>query len=102
MHSTVDMDQRESTDGCLNFEGVPIDGCSQLYVSDIEIRFENDAAIQSSHKHQDEDLVTDNDEPRSTYPSLLELQEVDQIKKKEEDEVHSHEPSFIQGYLNII
>ena len=31
--------------------------------------------------------LVDNEEPRSTYPSSLELQEVDQIKKKEEEEV---------------
>ena len=40
------MDQRESTDGCLNYEGVPTNGCSQLYVGDIDIRFENVAAIK--------------------------------------------------------
>ena len=87
----MDMDQRSSIDGCLNYEGVPADGCSQLYVGDIEIRFENIIAIQCSHKHEDEYLVTTNEEPISTSPSPLELQEVDQIKKKEEEEVHSHE-----------
>ena len=46
----MDMDQRASTDGCLNCEGVPTDGCSQLYVGDIEIRLENFDAIKSSHK----------------------------------------------------
>ena len=85
----------------MNYEGVPTDGCSQLYVGDIEIRFENVVARQSSHEHEDEDLVTDNEETRSTSPSPLELQEVDQIKKKEEEEVHSHEPSFIQGNLKM-
>ena len=89
------MYKRKSTDGCLNWEGVPTDGCSQLYVGDIEIRFENVATSQSYREHEDEDLVADNEEPRSTYPSPLELQVVDQIKKKEEEEVHSHEPSFI-------
>ena len=29
-NSTMDMDQRESTDGCLNYEGVPTYACSQL------------------------------------------------------------------------
>ena len=33
--------QRESTNGSLNYEGVPTDGCSQIYVGDIEIIFEN-------------------------------------------------------------
>ena len=45
--------------------------------------------------------MTDNEEPKPTSPSPLELQEVDQIKKKEEEKVHSHEPSFIEGYLNM-
>ena len=76
-------------------------GCSQIYLGDIEIKFENVDAIQSSHKHEDKYLVTDNEEPRSTSPSPLELQVVDQIKKKEEEEFHSHEPSFIEGSLNM-
>ena len=37
----MDMDQRESNDGCLKYEGVPTDGFSQLYVGDIDIRFKN-------------------------------------------------------------
>ena len=86
------MNQRESTYGCLNYEGVPTDGCSQLYVGDIEIRFENVAASQISHEHKYEYLIEANEESSSTSPSPLELQEVDQIKKKEEEEVHSHEP----------
>ena len=45
--------------------------------------------------------MTDNEKPRSTSPSPLELQEVDQIKKKEEEEVWSHEPSFIEGYFKM-
>ena len=45
--------------------------------------------------------MTDNEEPRSTSPSPLELQEVGQIKNKEEEEVCSHEPSFIEGSLNM-
>ena len=55
------MDQRASTDGCLNSEGVPTDGCSQLYVGDIDIRFENFVARQIYHNHEDEYLVTDNE-----------------------------------------
>ena len=34
----MDMDQRVSTDGCLNYEGVPTDGFSQR---DIGIIFQN-------------------------------------------------------------
>ena len=49
------MKQRASTDGCLNYIGVPTDGCSQLYVGDIEIRFQNVAASQISHEHKYED-----------------------------------------------
>ena len=62
-NSTMDMDQRASTDGCLNYK--------------------------------DEYLVSANEEPRSTSPSPLELQGVDQIQNEEEEEVHSHEPSLI-------
>ena len=51
-NSTMDMDQRASTNGCLNYEGVNIDGCSQLYVGDIDIRLENVTTIQSYHKHE--------------------------------------------------
>ena len=69
------MDQRESTDGCLNCEGVPTDGCSQLYVGDIEIIFENVSAIQISHDNKYEYLVAASEEPRSNSPSPLELQE---------------------------
>ena len=59
----MDMDQRASTDGCLNYEGVPIDGCSHLYDGDIENTFEYVDVIQSSHEHGDEYVVEDNEEP---------------------------------------
>ena len=75
--------QRESIDGSLNYEGVPTDGCSDLYVGDIEIRFENVTARPISYNHEDEYLVVDNEEPRSASPSPLELEQVDQIKKIE-------------------
>ena len=45
--------------------------------------------------------MTDNEEPISTSPSPLELQEVGEIKKKEEGKVQSNEPSFIEGYFNM-
>ena len=93
--------KRASTNGSLKYEGVPNDGCSQLYVGDIEIRYENFAAIQIYHEHKDEYLVSAKEEPRSTSPSPLELQRVDQIQNEEEEEVHSHEPSFIEGSLKI-
>ena len=66
----------------MNYEGEPTDRCSQLYVGDIGIRFENFVARLISHKHKYEYLVTDNEEQISTSPSPLELQEVDQIIKK--------------------
>ena len=97
----MDMDQRASTDGCSNCEGVPIDGCSQLYVGDIKIRLENVSEIQISHKNEYKYLVTDNEEPISTSPSPLELQEVGQIKKKEEEEVPQQKPIFIEGSLRM-
>ena len=46
------MKQRTSTDGCLNYEGVPTNGCSQLYVGDIEIIFQNVVASQIFSKHE--------------------------------------------------
>ena len=68
----------------MNYEGVPIDGCSQLYVGDIEIRFENVVSLQISHEHKDEDLVAAEEETRPTSPSPLELHEVGP-RNKEED-----------------
>ena len=29
-NSTMDVEERASTDGCLNYEGIPTDGCSHL------------------------------------------------------------------------
>ena len=69
----------------MNYEGVPTHGCSQLYVGDIEIRFESVAAIQIFHDHEYEDLVAHNEELRSTFPTPLQLQEVDQMKKNKEE-----------------
>ena len=43
---------KENIYGSLNYERVPTDGCSQLYVGDIEIRFENVSAIQIYHSHE--------------------------------------------------
>ena len=80
----MDMSQRTSTNGCLNCEGVPTDGFSQLYVGDIEIIFENVVARQIYHEHKDEYLVAAKEEPRSTSPSPLDLQGVDQIQNEQE------------------
>ena len=77
--------KKEHIDGSLNYEGVPTNGFQQIYVSDIYIIFENVSARQSYHECEDENLVEDNEEPRSTSLSPLELQEFDQIKKKEEE-----------------
>ena len=91
----MDMDQRASMDGCLNYEGVPNDGCSHLYFGDIEITFESVAASQNSIKHENEDLVAVEEEKRSTSPSPLGLHEVGPSKKEEYEEVHLQEPNFI-------
>ena len=48
----MDMDQRAYIHGCLNCEGVRIDGCSHLYVGDIDNTFEDVNAIQSSNEHE--------------------------------------------------
>ena len=34
-HSTLEIKQRASTDGWLNYDGIPTNGCSHLYVGDI-------------------------------------------------------------------
>ena len=57
-HSTLEMKQRASIDGCLKYEGVSTDGCSHLYVGDIEITFETIFASQNSIKHENKDLVS--------------------------------------------
>ena len=95
------MKQRASTDGCLNYEGVPTDGCSQIYVGETEIRFQNFVASQNSIKHENEDLVVVEEETRSTSPSPLELHEVGPSKQEEDEEVHSQEPHFLEGSLNM-
>ena len=100
-HDTLEMKQRASTDGCLNYEGVPTNGCSQLYVGDIEIRFQNVVASQNSIKHENEYLVVVEEETQSTYPSPLELHEVGPRKKEEDEEVHLQEPHFLEGSLNM-
>ena len=56
-HSTLEMNKKASTNGCLKYEGVPTDGFSHLYVGDIEINFESVAAIKTSIKHENEYLV---------------------------------------------
>ena len=86
----------------MNCDGVPTDKCSQLYVGDIENNFEKVHARQISHEHEYEYLLVDNEEPRSTSPSPLELQVVDQIKKKEEEEVSQQEPVFLEGSLRMV
>ena len=95
------MKQRESNDGCLNYEGVTTDGFSHLYVCDIEITFESVAASQNSIKHENEYLVAVEEETRSTSPSPLELHEVGPSKKEEDEEVHLQEPHFLEGSLNM-
>ena len=50
--STLEMKQRASTNGCLNYDGVHADGCSHLYVGEIEINFESVSASQNSIKHE--------------------------------------------------
>ena len=91
----MDVVQRESTDGWLNYEGVPTDGCSKIYVGDIDIIFQNVSASRNSIKHENEDLVAVEEETRSTSPSPLELHEVGPSKKEEYEDSHLQEPHFI-------
>ena len=51
-HSSLEMKQRAPTDGCLNYEGVPNNGCLEIYVGDIEIRFKNVSSSKISNKHE--------------------------------------------------
>ena len=89
------MKQRESNDGCLNYDSVPTGRCSQIYVGDIEIIFKKISAIQISSKHENKELVAVEEETRSISPSPLELHEVGPSKKEEDEEVHLQEPHFI-------
>ena len=77
----------------------PTDGCSQLYVGDIEIRFQNFVASQISSKHENEDHVAVEEETRTTSPWPLDLHEVGPSKKEEDEEVHFQEPHFLEGSL---
>ena len=99
--STLEMKRRASTDGCLKYEGVPTNGCSHLYVGDIEITFESVVASQNSIKHENEDLVAVEEETISTSPSPLDLHEVGPSKKEEDEEVHLQEPHFLEGSLKM-
>ena len=82
------MKQRESNDWFLNYEGVPTDEFSQIYVGDIQIRFQNVSTSQISSKHENEYLVAVEEETILTSPSPLELHEVGPSKKQEDEEVH--------------
>ena len=95
------MKQRASTDGCLNYEGVPTSGCSHLYVGDIEINFESVAARQTSIKPENEYLVAVEEEIRSNSPSPLELHEVGSSKKEEDENFNLQEPHFLEGSLKM-
>ena len=97
----MDMDQREYTAACLKYEGAPTDGFSHFYFGEIEITFESVSAIQTSIKHENEDLVVVEEETRSTSPSPLELHEVGPRKKEEDEEVHLQETHFLEGSLNM-
>ena len=66
----------------MNYERVPTNGCSQLYVGDIEIGFQNDSASQNSIKLENEGLVAVEEETRSASPSPLELHELGPSKKE--------------------
>ena len=72
----------------MNYERVPTDGCSKIYGDDIEIIFESVSTRKKSIKHENEDLVSVEEETRSTSPSPLELHEVGLSKKEEYEEVH--------------
>ena len=61
------------------------------------ITFEIVSEIQTSIKHENEDLVAVEEETRSTSPSPLELHEVGPCKKEEDEEVHLKNIIFSKG-----
>ena len=85
----------------MNYEGVHTDGCSHIYVNDIEITFESVVARQNSIKHGNEYLVAVEEETISTSPSPLELHDVGPSKKEEDDEVHLQELHFLERSLKM-
>ena len=76
------------------------DGCSPLYVGDIEIHIEDMDASTHSFDHDEEDLVAAQKEPRSTSTSPLEFHEVDP-RKDEEEEVNLPELHFLAWPLKM-
>ena len=76
-------------------------GSHTFMFGDIEITFEIVSAIQTSVKHENEDLVAVEEETRSTSPSPFELHEVGPSKKEEDREVHLQEPNFLEGSLKM-
>ena len=85
----------------MNYEGVPTDGFSHLYVGDIEINFKSVVVSQNYIKHENEDLVEVEEETISTSPSPLDLHEVGPRNKEEYEEVHLQEPHFLEGSLKM-
>ena len=85
----------------MKYEGVHIDGCTHLYVGDIEIIFESVVASQTSIKPENEYLVVVEEETRSNSPSPLDIHEVGPSNKEEDEEVHLQEPHFIKGSLKM-
>ena len=68
----------------------------------LQAKFQNVSASKISSKHENEDLVSVEEETRSTSPSpVLELHEVGPSKKEEDEEVHLKEPHFLKGSLNM-
>ena len=71
------------------------DGCSSFYVGDIEIHIEE--FVASTHSFEHINLVSEKKDPGLNFFSPLELNEVDLIDN--EEDVHSHEPSYLVGPL---
>ena len=81
IRNTLDMVERVPTDGCSSFSETSIEGCTPLYVGDIDISVEENV-------------------PRSTSTSPPEFHEVDP-REREEEEVHLPELHFLAGSLKM-
>ena len=82
-------------DGYQNNMDTSTDVCSSLYVGDININIED--IVASTHSFEHSDLEAEGKDQGLTSNSALEIHEVDYVY--DEEEFHSHEPSWLVGLL---
>ena len=91
------MKQRASIEGCLNYEGVPTDGCSQIYVGDIDMRFQKFSASQNSIKHENEYLVAVEEEQDQLPHHHLSFMKLVQARRKKMRRLICKSLIFLEG-----